>query len=635
MASARRSWRLDSKEIFDVLVNDVDSDIEEDPEIQIEEVIQDLHEVVSVQDHENDDADMSENVSEPEQGRSRGRSRPTLRGRTRSRGGRVRSGARSTTRCSSGRHASTSIREMDEANGWSYEAVQQPPENPVFQEISRVLAPIDENSSLFDCFSIFFPDSFWKLLKTKTNRYAAQMKAKQTRQGILKPGTMLYQWKPVTKQELKTFFSVVIHMTLVQKESFDSYWSTREIIETSFARKHMNRNRFRAIYSCLHLNDNSNYKPRNDPEYDAFFKLRPYFDELCFLCENSFYPNENLTIDEGTCGFRGRVHFRVYNKDKPDKYGMKVYMLCDAETGYILRMVPYVGDSKSVETIIAELSEPYFGKWHTIYMDRFFTSPTIADLLWLKETRTVGTVMANRRGLPQVWRQQPLEKAEMAFCHRGNLTACKWKDKRDVLMLTTKHGASWTEVDTKAKGVGVTKKVKPDCILDYNHYKIGVDLNDQYVSYYSLNRKSMKWWKKMFFNLVARSLVNAYILYNKSREQRRRLRFSQFLMDSGEQLVETASDAEAGPSHGPHAVGTSTRLVGRHFIERIPSSEKKEKVARVCKVCADISKKETGKRGRKETIYYCPDCNVPLCYYPCFKMFHTQKKLRSLVSSSM
>ncbi|CAG4936709.1 unnamed protein product [Parnassius apollo] len=56
MGSARRSWRLDSKEIFDVLVNDVDSDIEEDPEIQIEEVIQDLQEVVSFQDQDNDDA---------------------------------------------------------------------------------------------------------------------------------------------------------------------------------------------------------------------------------------------------------------------------------------------------------------------------------------------------------------------------------------------------------------------------------------------------------------------------------------------------------------------------------------------------------------------------------------------------
>ncbi|CAG5000909.1 unnamed protein product [Parnassius apollo] len=73
MASARRSWRLDSKEMFDVLVNVVDSVIEEDPEIQIEEVIQDLQEVLSVQDQENDDADVSENVSEPEEGQSRGR----------------------------------------------------------------------------------------------------------------------------------------------------------------------------------------------------------------------------------------------------------------------------------------------------------------------------------------------------------------------------------------------------------------------------------------------------------------------------------------------------------------------------------------------------------------------------------
>lgn len=592
------------------------------------DLIQDLQEVVSVHDRQDVDADMSDDLSEPVRGEHvRGRGR-TPRRNTRSRLGRGRSAVRSATR---GRGvtrrsaAALTLREMDEGNGWSYQALQEPPENPVFQEVSQVLAPVDESSSELDCFSIFFPDSFWNTLKTETNRYAAQMKTKQARKGILKPGTMLYEWKAVKKSELKTFFSIVIHITLVHKESFDSYWSTREIIATTFAGKHMNRNRFRAIYSCLHLNDNANYKPRGDPEYDAFFKLRPFFDDMCRLCQECYYPNEHLTIDEGTCGFRGRVHFKVYNKDKPDKYGMKVYMLCDAETGYILRMVPYIGDSKSVETIITELSEPYFGKWHTIYMDRFFTSPTIADLLWIKDTRLVGTVMANRRGLPQDWRHQPLEKGEMAFCHRANLTACKWKDKRDVLMLTTKHGASWTEVDAKVKGVGVTKRLKPDCVLDYNHHKFGVDLNDQYVSYYSLNRKSMKWWKKMFFNLVARAMVNAYVIYNKSRSQRRRPRFSQFLMECGDQLLQTAPEAEPGPSRGPHHVGSSTRLVGRHFLERIPSTEKKEKVARVCKVCADISKKNTGKRGRKETIFYCPDCNVPLCYHPCFKMFHTRK----------
>ncbi|GBP40888.1 hypothetical protein EVAR_88949_1 [Eumeta japonica] len=50
----------------------------------------------------------------------------------------------------------------------------------------------------------------------------------------------------------------------------------------------------------------------------------------------------------------------------------------------------------------------------------------------------------------------------MTFCHRGNLTACKWKDKREVLMLTTKHAATWTEVTAKRKGVGATKKQKPE-----------------------------------------------------------------------------------------------------------------------------------------------------------------------------
>jgi hypothetical protein len=531
--------------------------------------------------------------------------------------------------CSSGRSRSSRLehtkKEMDEANGWTYEVRERPPENPVFEEVTRVLAPVDENSSVFDCFSIFFNDDFWKLVKTETNRYAGQMKAKQARRGLLKSGSMLYNWKPVTLQELKHFFSIIIHMTLVQKETIDSYWSTREIINTSFPRKIMPRDRFRAIYSCLHLNDNAHYIPRGQENYDAFFKLRPYFKQLCEICEQSFYPDEELTIDEGTCGFRGRIHFRVFNKDKPDKYGMKIYMLCDAHTGYALRMIPYIGDSKTVEQIVTELTEPYFEKWHTVYMDRFFTSPTVADLFYLKKTRVVGTVMSNRRGLPQEWREQPLQLHEMAFCHRGNMTACKYKDKRDVFLLSTKHAASWTEVKAKAKG-GPIMKIKPDCILDYNRHKIGVDLNDQYVSYYSYSRKSMKWWKKMFFHLTARAMVNAYVLFNMSRTQRKRQHFSHFLMRCGEELVgaEVPGDV-AGPSHGPHGSVTSSRLIGRHFVDRIPSTQKKTMVTRVCKVCADTTKRQTGKRGRKETAYYCPDCNIPLCYHPCFKKYHTLK----------
>ena len=31
-------------------------------------------------------------------------------------------------------------------------------------------------------------------------------------------------------------------------------------------------------------------------------------------------PGKNICIDEGMIPFRGKVHFKVYNSDKPDKY---------------------------------------------------------------------------------------------------------------------------------------------------------------------------------------------------------------------------------------------------------------------------------------------------------------------------
>lgn len=105
----------------------------------------------------------------------------------------------------------------------------------------------------------------------------------------------------------------------------------------------------------------------------------------CGLLLTSF-PSENLTGDEGTCGFRGRVRFRVYNKNKPDKYGMKLCVLCGAATGYVFKFEPYTGKSEN-NTIVAlydKLLSRYLDKNHTVYMDIFYTSPILPDFLWEK-----------------------------------------------------------------------------------------------------------------------------------------------------------------------------------------------------------------------------------------------------------
>jgi len=62
--------------------------------------------------------------------------------------------------------------------------------------------------------------------------------------------------------------------------------------------------------------------------------------------------------------------------------------------------------------------------------------------------------------------------------------------------------------------------MKPSAVLDYNKYKTGVDRSDQMLSYYSFERKTIKWWKKHFFRLFDLVVVNAHILHNKTSKKK-------------------------------------------------------------------------------------------------------------------
>ncbi|KAE9529179.1 hypothetical protein AGLY_011975 [Aphis glycines] len=209
----------------------------------------------------------------------------------------------------------------------------------------------------------------------------------------------------------------------------------------------------------------------------------------------TYQPGKNLTIDEGVCPFRGRVHFKVYMKNKPNKYGMKLYILSDPLNGYTLKFEIYSGKNdtdNSITALFDRLLSEYYYKGHTVYMDRFYTSPTVLKSLWEKNTKN----MSNRRGLPKEIVKEKLKKGEMTFARQGPLICIKWKDTRDVLMLSTVHNADMTPVTVRSK-IGPIEKFKPLAIVDYNLNKTGVDHGDQMVSYYPFQRKTLKWWKKI------------------------------------------------------------------------------------------------------------------------------------------
>jgi hypothetical protein len=55
--------------------------------------------------------------------------------------------------------------------------------------------------------------------------------------------------------------------------------------------------------------------------------------------------------------------------------------------------------------------------------------------------------------------------------------------------------------------------MKPAAVVSYNNSKAGVDRMDQMTSYYSFNRKTVKWWKKLFFYLINIGIVNSHRLF--------------------------------------------------------------------------------------------------------------------------
>ncbi|KAK3691224.1 hypothetical protein RRG08_003263 [Elysia crispata] len=85
------------------------------------------------------------------------------------------------------------------------------------------------------------------------------------------------------------------------------------------------------------------------------------------------------------------------------------------------------------------------------------------------------------------------------------------KQKKNVV--TTDGDGSTRQIQRRREII-----LKPSCVDEYNQHMNGCDRADQQIQYYGLHkRKSNKWWKKIFHFLIEIAVVNASIIYNKTR----------------------------------------------------------------------------------------------------------------------
>lgn len=96
----------------------------------------------------------------------------------------------------------------------------------------------------------------------------------------------------------------------------------------------------------------------------------------------AYVPGKNITVDEGLVKFNGRLSFKQYMPLKPDKVGIKVWLLADADTYYVPRFQVYLGKNRTNNELFRQkglgfyvvwtLGEPYLDSHRHFFFDNFF-----------------------------------------------------------------------------------------------------------------------------------------------------------------------------------------------------------------------------------------------------------------------
>lgn len=241
-------------------------------------------------------------------------------------------------------------------------------------------------------------------------------------------------------------------------------------------------------------------------------------------------------------------------------------------------------------------------------------------------THTNGSLRANRKNNPQKVVPSKFKKGEHIWQCRGNVYGSKWKDKRDVLVITTRNHP---RLVTTANKFG-KECVKLEEVVTYNDHMPGIDRCVQMTSTYSSPRKALSWYKKVLFHLLDVSVWNAFYLYRKyCKGGNRKYSFLQFRDHLIKCLINLPENIETKSllRTSRHSNRRFQNFVPKenlgHWPEKIPGvpgpKSGKKSVFLKCKLY-------TMKNTRCETSLRCKGCvgNPPLCP-SCFVEWHNKQ----------
>lgn len=466
--------------------------------------------------------------------------------------------------------------------------------------VKRFPGPSKETKSLKDPAQIwgyFFDDKMIDIIVTNTNKYIETLKMNYSRN---------QDANSTTATEIRAligliYLSGVYHASRLNTEDL---WSTDGSGVEMF-RLTMSLQRFRFLLRVIRFDDKQTRDERRAT--DKLAPIRDLFDHFVSNCEKGFHHSEFVTIDEMLPAFRGKCGFRQYIPSKPNKYGIKVFAVCDSKRFYTSKLEVYIGQnpegpyklSNRSEDIVLRMSNHISGTGRNITMDNWFTSlPLVEKLITEHKLTSIGTIRKNKTQLPVEFTKpaaRPVCTSMFGFRNNCTLVSYKPSKNKNVLVVSSMHHHDDIDQET-----GVQQK--PIIITDYNRTKGGVDTVDKLCASYSCARNTRRWPMVLFYLVLNVGGINSKIVYDDNNAPCNLLRRN-FLKKLAYDLVLPLMKQRAIMTNLPRMLTLRLRELCQIQNDEAPAVEVNKNGR--CEYC--------GWRKNRKTRYYCFRCGKFMC----------------------
>ena len=444
---------------------------------------------------------------------------------------------------------------------------------------------------IYDIFEQFFTDEMIEHIVEQTNLYAVRDKNCKNFN--------------VDGDEIRKFLGLLLISGYHNVPSENDYWSTSEDLEIPIFHKTMSRDTFRTLKRYMHIADNSNLAE------SKVAKVFPLLEMLRERCQVTGTFHEYLSIDESMIPYHGHHSAKQFIRNKPVRFGYKMWMLCSAD-GYPYNFELYCGkdDKRALPLgthVVMNMLRPVKNRdEHVVFFDNFFTSYDLLSELARQNTRACGTVRENRtKKCPLISKKEMEKKDRGTFDYRsdGSILCTRWHDNNIVTVASNYYGVTpLQKCERNVKKVGKTPVSQPYLISMYNKGMGGVDVCDRMLSSYRPRLRSKKWWWNIFSHMLNLSVVAAYRFY-KYVNPTTKVQHKDFRREIARTLVKvhTKRKRQGGPSVPPPKAIRYDNV--NHFLEsaaqgRCCVCQKNTRLQcikcekRLHKVCSDIYHKK-------------------------------------------